>query len=149
MRRSRRNRQFYGAGLARYLRKAGIIAVFEVERPKRRHLRREGKSDSREAEALQPGRCCSRARRPACPKEWGWSRGDDPGFESCSPLCAEGKKPGRQNQLQALRVTAPEKLRERLRGLPTKEMVAVVARFRPGCAPIDVETERPSLRCVR
>jgi transposase len=40
----------YGAGLARYLRKAGI-AVFEVERPKRRHLRREGKSDSRDAEA--------------------------------------------------------------------------------------------------
>ena len=37
-------------------------------------------------------------------------------------------------------MTAPEKLRERLRGLPTKEMVAVVARFRPGCAPIDVET---------
>ena len=40
----------YGAGLARYLRKAGI-AVFEVERPKRRHLRHEAKSDLRDAEA--------------------------------------------------------------------------------------------------
>lgn len=40
----------YGAGLARYLRSAGI-AVFEMERPKRRHLRRKGKSDSRDAEA--------------------------------------------------------------------------------------------------
>jgi transposase len=43
------------------------------------------------------------------------------------------------NQLQGLRVTAPEKLRDRLRGLPTKGLVAVAARFRPGCDPIDVE----------
>lgn len=43
------------------------------------------------------------------------------------------------NQLQGLRVTAPEKLRDRLRGLPTKELVTVAARFRPGCDPIDVE----------
>jgi transposase len=34
----------YGAGLARYL-KAWGISVMEVERPKRRHLRRNGKSD--------------------------------------------------------------------------------------------------------
>jgi transposase len=40
----------YGVGLARHLRKAEI-PVFEVERPKRRHLRRDGKSDSRDAEA--------------------------------------------------------------------------------------------------
>jgi transposase len=36
----------YGAGLARYLRTAAI-PVTEVERPKRRHLYRSGKSDSR------------------------------------------------------------------------------------------------------
>ena len=40
----------YGAGLARYLTCAGI-AVAEVERPKRRHLRRNGKSDPLDAEA--------------------------------------------------------------------------------------------------
>lgn len=40
----------YGAGLARHL-KAAQVPVFEVERPKRRHLRRKGKSDSRDAEA--------------------------------------------------------------------------------------------------
>jgi transposase len=34
----------YGAGLARHLREAGV-AVMEVERPKRRHLSRNGKSD--------------------------------------------------------------------------------------------------------
>jgi transposase len=40
----------YGAGLTRYLRAAGI-SVVEVERPKRRHLRRNGKSDPIDAEA--------------------------------------------------------------------------------------------------
>jgi transposase len=40
----------YGAGLVRYLTSAGI-AVAEVERPKRRHLRRNGKSDPLDAEA--------------------------------------------------------------------------------------------------
>jgi transposase len=40
----------YGAGLARYLRASGI-SVMEVERPKRRHLRRNGKSDPIDAEA--------------------------------------------------------------------------------------------------
>ena len=39
----------YGAGLARYLRAAGV-AVAEVERPKRRHLRRNAKSDPIDAE---------------------------------------------------------------------------------------------------
>ena len=39
----------YGAGLARHLKAAGI-AVMEVERPKRRHLPRRGKSDPIDAE---------------------------------------------------------------------------------------------------
>jgi transposase len=39
----------YGAGLARHLKGAGI-AVMEVERPKRRHLPRRGKSDPIDAE---------------------------------------------------------------------------------------------------
>jgi transposase len=42
------------------------------------------------------------------------------------------------NQLQGLRVTAPEQLRHRLRGLSTKELVAVAARFRLGDDPHDV-----------
>ena len=40
----------YGAGLARHLRAVGI-EVREVERPKRRHRRRKGKSDLIDAEA--------------------------------------------------------------------------------------------------
>jgi len=42
------------------------------------------------------------------------------------------------NQLQGLRVTAPEELRYRLRGLSTKELVSVAARFRLGDVPSDV-----------
>jgi transposase len=44
------------------------------------------------------------------------------------------------NELQSLRVTAPEELLNRLRGLPTKELVSVAARFRPGDGPHDVPT---------
>src|SRR5919206_243817 len=42
------------------------------------------------------------------------------------------------NQLQALRVTAPEQLRKRLRGLSTKQLVCVAARFRLVGDPNDV-----------
>jgi transposase len=42
------------------------------------------------------------------------------------------------NQLQALRVRAPERLRHRLRGLSTKELVWVAACFRLGEDPVDV-----------
>ena len=44
------------------------------------------------------------------------------------------------NQLQALCVTAPEQLRNRLRGLSTKELVCVAARFRFADDPPDVPT---------
>ena len=42
------------------------------------------------------------------------------------------------NQLQGLRVTAPDELLDRLRGLSRKELVAVAARFRIGDDPRDV-----------
>jgi hypothetical protein len=56
-----------GAGLARHLRSAGI-AVLEVERPKRRHLRRNGKSDSR-ARRPRPGLCWP-GRKLVCTPTW-------------------------------------------------------------------------------
>jgi hypothetical protein len=46
----------YGTGLAPHLKAAGI-SVVEVERPKRPHHRRNGKSDPIDAEAAEPGRC--------------------------------------------------------------------------------------------
>ena len=44
------------------------------------------------------------------------------------------------NQLQGLRVRAPEQLRHRLRRLSTKELVSVAARFRLADGPSDVPT---------
>jgi transposase len=53
------------------------------------------------------------------------------------------------NQLRYLRVTAPDGLRHRLRGLSTKELVAVTARFRLKDDPDDVlEATRFALRSV-
>jgi transposase len=56
----------YGAAITRYLRKAAI-PVREVERPKRRHLHRTSKSDSRDAEsAARAGN--KPERRPGSPR---------------------------------------------------------------------------------
>jgi transposase len=110
--------------------------VFEVERPKRRHLRHEAKSDLRDAEAA--------ARAVLSGEATGVPKSGDGRVEMIRVLRAARRfavkaKSQAANQLQGLRVTAPEKLRDRLRGLPTKELVGVAARFRPGCDPIDVE----------
>jgi transposase len=126
----------YGAGLARHLRSAGI-GVFEVERPKRRHLRRKGKSDSRDAEAA--------ARAVLAGETAGESKSADGCVEMIRVLRAARRSAVKArtqaaNQLRGMRVTAPEALRQRLRGLSTKELVAVATRFRPGGDPGDVET---------
>jgi transposase len=126
----------YGAGLARHLRSAGI-AVFEVERPKRRHLRRRrGKSDSRDAEAA--------ARAVLAGDIAGVPKSGDGRVEMIRVLRAARRSAVKArtqaaNQLRGIRVTAPEALRQRLRGLSTKELVAVAARFRPGGDPGAVE----------
>jgi transposase len=53
------------------------------------------------------------------------------------------------NQLQGLRLTAPEQLLKRLRGLSTKELVSVAGRFRLADGPRDVPTAtRFALRSV-
>jgi transposase len=53
------------------------------------------------------------------------------------------------NQLQGMRVTAPEQLRRRLRNLSTKELLCVAARFRLGDDPRDVPAAtRFALRSV-
>jgi transposase len=135
----------YGAGLSRHLR-AARIGVFEVERPKRRHLRRKGKSDSRDAEAA--------ARAVLAGETAGEPKSADGRVEMLRVLriarrSAVKARTQAANQLRGLRVTAPEALRQRLCGLSTKELVAVAARFRPGGDPGDVEeATRFALRSV-
>lgn len=83
----------YGAGLVRYLTSAGI-AVEEVERPKRRHLRRNGKSDPLDAEAAARAVLAGETARHA--QERGRSRGNDQGPENRPSLRGEGQEPSSQ-----------------------------------------------------
>jgi transposase len=126
----------YGAAITRYLRTAEI-AVREVERPKRRHLHRSSKCDSRDAE--------SAARAVLAGETAGEPKSADGRVEMIRALrtarrSALKSRTQAANQLQGLRVTAPEELCHRLRGLSTKELVCVAARFRLGDGPTDVPT---------
>lgn len=126
----------YGAGLARHL-KAARVPVFEVERPKRRHLRRKGKSDSLDAEAA--------ARAVLAGEVAGVPKSGDGRVEMIRVLrgarrSAVKARTQAANFLRSTRVTAPETLRHRLRDLSTKELVVVATRFRLADDPEDVET---------
>jgi transposase len=137
----------YGAGLTSHLKAAGI-ALVEVERPKRRHLRRRrGKSDPIDAEV---------AARTVL---GGQAAGEPKSADGRAQMMIRTLRSARQstvkaksqaaNQLQSFMVTAPQELRHRLRRLSTKELVATAARFRPGNDPEDVEAAtRFAMRCV-
>jgi transposase len=138
----------YGTGLARHLRARGI-EVLEVERPKhrRRSSRRNvNKSDPSDAEAA--------ARAVLSGEASGAPKSADGRVEMIRALRAARRsaikaRTQAANQLHCLRVTAPEQLRQRLRGLSTKELVSVAARFRIGDDPHDVPTAtRFALRSV-
>src|SRR5215213_3501903 len=129
----------YGAGLARHLKARGI-EVLEVERPKRqrRSSRRKVKSDFSGAESA--ARAVLASETSGVPKS-----GDGGCVEMIRALRAARRSAMKArtqaaNQLQGMRVTAPEQLRCRLRGLSTKELVSVAARFRLADDPRDVPT---------
>ncbi len=127
----------YGAGLARHLKTQGV-EVLEVERPKRRQRsprRNVKKSDSSDAERA--------ARAVLAGETSGVPKSGDGCVEMIRALRAARRsaikaRTQAANQLQGLRVTAPEELLNRLRGLSTKELVAAAARFRLGDDPRDV-----------
>ena len=138
----------YGAGLARHLGAKGID-VLEVERPERRRRgsrRNLKKSDPSDAEAA--------ARAVLAGESSGVPKSADGTVEMIRALRAARRsaikaRTQAANQLQGLRVTAPEQLRQRLRGLSTKELISVAARFRIGDDPRDVPTAtRFALRSV-
>jgi len=129
----------YGAGLTRHLRAMGI-EVLEVERPKHRQRSSRSnlqKSDPSDAEAA--------ARAVLAGEASGVPKSGDGTVEMIRVLRAARRsaikaRTQAANQLQGMRVTAPEQLRRRLRGLSTKELVYVAARFRLADDPRDVPT---------
>jgi transposase len=129
----------YGAGLTRHLRAKGI-EVLEVERPERRR-----RSSRRNHEKSDPSDAERAARAVLAGEASGVPKSADGRVEMIRTLRAARRsaikaRTQAANQLQALRVTAPEELRNRLRALSTKELVCVAARFRLAGDPHDVPT---------
>jgi transposase len=121
----------YGAGLARHLKSQGI-EVLEVERPKRRRggsRRNVEKSDPSDAE--RAARAVLAGETSGVPKS-GDGRVEMIRTRRAARRSAMKARTQAANQLQGLRVTAPEELLNRLRGLSRKELVSVAARFRIG-----------------
>lgn len=116
----------YGAGLSRFLRFRGVHVV-EVNRLSRQHQRRHGKHDAADAEAA--------ARAVLSGDATGEPKSADGCVEMLRALkvarrSAVKAKTQAANQLHALVMTAPEKLRADLRGLPVKRLAEKASRFR-------------------
>ena len=116
----------YGAGLARHLTAAGVEVV-EVNRPNRQTRRRRGKTDTVDAETA--------ARAALSGDAAGVPKSADGCVEAIRTLSLTRRSAVKArtvaaNQINAVAVTAPEHLRDRLRRLKTPEMVKVCARWR-------------------
>jgi transposase len=120
----------YGAGLARYLR-ARDLEVIEVDRPNRQLRRRAGKSDT--IDAIEAARAALSGRAS------GIAKTADGDVEAIRVLLV-ARRSGRDvrikylNQIRHLGFTAPDELRERLRGVPAEHLARAAAALRPGPA---------------
>ena len=117
----------YGAGLARYLRSAGVEVV-EVDRPNRQARRRAGKSDP--LDAIEAARAALSGR--AC----GAAKTRDGNVEAIRALVvakrsARSTKITTLNQIRHLSFTAPEELRRRLKDVSRRQLAARAAALRP------------------
>ena len=117
----------YGAQLTRDLQRAGHH-VIEVDRPDRKARRLRGKDDHLDAEAA--ARAVLSGRATTVPKA------RDGQIEAIRALrvarrsCVTGRTVA-MNQLKALLVSAPQDLREQLRGLSSTQLIKTAARLRP------------------
>src|SRR5688572_22860162 len=114
----------YGAGLVRFLERAGFT-VYECERPRRRERRR-GKSDLIDA-ALAARRLLA-GERLSLPR--GGGRREDLRLLLLERRSAMQARTAALNQLSAVLVTAPEPVRARLGGLSGERFAQAAARLR-------------------
>ena len=116
----------YGAALARHLTEQGV-SVLEVSRPNRQVRRRHGKTDV--VDAIAAARAVLSGEATATPKS---HDGPVEALRLLKTLQRSGNKARTQalNQLHAVVLTAPTELRERLRDLKTRELLATCAAFR-------------------
>lgn len=118
----------FGASLARFLRDSRV-SVVDVDRPDRRARRAGGKSDPVDAYAAATAVLSDRAS--------GEPKSRDGVVEAIRALrvvrrSAVKARTQTINQIRTLIVSAPTEVREQLRNLPTHELIARLARSRPG-----------------
>jgi transposase len=117
----------YGAGLSRFLRSSGVEVV-EVDRPNRQARRRTGKSDP--VDAIEAARAALSGRAQGAGKT------RDGNVEAIRALVV-AKRSSRStkiktlNQIRHLGFTAPEELRQRLKGISRQHLAAEAAALRP------------------
>lgn len=134
----------WGAGLARYLESAGITVV-EVRRPNRQRRRWRGKSDP--IDAQEAARAVLVGEAAGAPKT-------ATGAVECLRLLRLARRSAMKARTQALNVldsalvNAPDPVRDRLRGLRRRELVARAARFRPGVPDTPERAARFTLAAV-
>jgi transposase len=130
----------YGAGLARFLRSRDV-EVIEVDRPNRQQRRRAGKSDT--VDAIEAARAALSGRAS------GIAKTADGNAEAIRALLI-AKRSARDtrimcmNQIRHLGFTAPDELRERLRGVSRRRLAYTAAGFR-STAGADVVTRATKL----
>lgn len=117
----------YGAGLARHLAAVGVEVV-EVNRPNRQMRRRLGKTDTVDAEAA--ARAALSGDAAVAPKS------GDGSVEAIRVLSVARRsavkaRTAAVNQINAIVVTAPEHLKDRLKGLTTCKLIKACTRLRP------------------
>lgn len=136
----------YGAGLARHLHTQGV-AMVEVDRPDRKTRRRAGKSDPIDAEAA--ARAALGRVRTGLPKR------RDGQVEALRNLrvarrSAVDQRGDCMRQIKSLIVTAPERLREQLRGLRNRQLLATCQALRPDTTRVGdpEQATKVALRCL-
>ncbi|MGK3209346.1 IS110 family transposase [Amycolatopsis sp. MEPSY49] len=117
----------YGAGLTRALHQEQVD-VIEVDRPHRKTRRFQGKSDP--IDAIAAAKTALAAERTGTPKQ------RDGRVEALRILrvarrSAVAQRADTQRQIRALIVTAPDPLRDRLRGLKIPHLISTCAAWRP------------------
>jgi len=117
----------YGAGLSKFLTRAGI-SVVDVNRPNREERRRSGKSDPLDA--------IEAARSALSGKAKSIAKSKDGAVEAIRTLVvakrsARVARTAALTQMRHLIVSAPDQLRSRLRGLNVQHLTAEAARLRP------------------
>lgn len=135
----------YGAALSRFLRSEGIEVV-EVDRPDRKIRRTKGKSDPVDAYAAALAALSGRAA--------GTPKSRDGKVEAIRALrvarrSAVKARTQAMNQLRALLLTGPAKLRQQLRGLTPGRLIATCAGLRPTADLADpIQATKAALRCL-